>query len=275
MLRGLPGLKMITGWANGVTTERASALLSDGNDDIIISVGSAGGRLVTEQRGEQVTLERGHVHVASNAGPFSLTHLASRTTGLTVSRKAIAALVPDIEDRIAHPLPRFPEGLHLLEGYIGALTAISSFDTPEAARTAVTHIHDLLAHVIGPSRDGAELIAGRGLKAARLRAIKAHIARSLNRSDLSLDTVAAAHRVSPRYLQRLFEGESTNFSAYVIGLRLEYAKRLLCDPHVSDRRVSSIAYECGFRDISHFNRMFRRRYGLTPSEARHDLSSSC
>jgi AraC-like DNA-binding protein len=272
ILRGLPGLKMVAGWANNVTTERASSLLSDGNDDIIVSIGGVGGKLISEQRGKQVTLEHGHIHVTSSAEPFALTHLASRTSGLTVSRKAIAALVPDIEDRIARPLPRFPEGLHLLEGYIGTLTAIPSFDSPETAQTAVTHIHDLLAHLIGPSRDGAELIATRGLKAARLRAIKAHIARSLSRPDLALDTIAAAHRVSPRYLQRLFEGEGTNFSAYVIERRLDCARRLLGDPRIADRRISSIAYECGFRDVSHFNRMFHRRYGLTPSEARRDLS---
>jgi AraC-like DNA-binding protein len=272
-LRGLPGLKLITGWANDVTVERSPTLLADGNDDIMFGFGGAQGRLVTEQRGEQVVLERGYARAFHNAERFTLKHLASTAPGMMVPRKALAALVPDLEDRIARPIPRFPNGLSLLQGYVDALAAMPSLASPGAAETAVTHIHDLLAYIIGPSRDAAEVIAARGLKAARLRAIKAHIARSLRGPDLSLDAIAATHRVSPRYLQRLFEGEGTSFSAYVIDLRLDYARRLLGDSRVVDRRISSIAYECGFRDVSHFNRLFRRRYGLTPSDVRNEASS--
>jgi len=33
-------------------------------------------------------------------------------------------------------------------------------------------------------------------------------------------------------------------------------------------RISDIAFECGFNDLSYFNRCFRRRFGLTPTAAR-------
>jgi AraC-like DNA-binding protein len=35
-----------------------------------------------------------------------------------------------------------------------------------------------------------------------------------------------------------------------------------------ERRISDIAFECGFNDLSYFNRCFRRRFGLTPTAAR-------
>ena len=37
---------------------------------------------------------------------------------------------------------------------------------------------------------------------------------------------------------------------------------------VSERRISDIAFDCGFNDLSYFNRAFRKRFGATPSELR-------
>jgi len=49
-------------------------------------------------------------------------------------------------------------------------------------------------------------------------------------------------------------------------LRLRKAAELLA--RGGDRRISDIAFDCGFNDLSYFNRSFRRRFGLTPSAAR-------
>jgi AraC-like DNA-binding protein len=46
--------------------------------------------------------------------------------------------------------------------------------------------------------------------------------------------------------------------------RLRKAAELARD----ERRISDIAFECGFNDLSYFNRCFRRRFGLTPTAAR-------
>jgi AraC-like DNA-binding protein len=49
-------------------------------------------------------------------------------------------------------------------------------------------------------------------------------------------------------------------------LRLRRAAEWLAQ--AGDRRISDIAFDCGFNDLSYFNRCFRRRFGLTPSAAR-------
>ena len=49
-------------------------------------------------------------------------------------------------------------------------------------------------------------------------------------------------------------------------LRLRKAAELLARD--GERRISDIAFDCGFNDLSYFNRSFRRRFGLTPSAAR-------
>jgi AraC-like DNA-binding protein len=106
------------------------------------------------------------------------------------------------------------------------------------------------------------------VRAARFRAIKLDIANSLGRPDLSVATLADRHACTPRSLQRLFEAEGTTFTDYVLAERLAWAHLLLSDPGRDGDKISAIAYECGFGDISYFNRMFRRRFGVVPSEIR-------
>jgi AraC-like DNA-binding protein len=49
---------------------------------------------------------------------------------------------------------------------------------------------------------------------------------------------------------------------------------MLSDPVLAERTISTIAYEAGFGDVSHFNLAFRRRYGETPSDVRARFSHS-
>jgi AraC-like DNA-binding protein len=112
------------------------------------------------------------------------------------------------------------------------------------------------------------LPSARGMRAARLQAMKADVLANLGRSDLTAASVAARHDVTPRYVQMLFETEGQSFSEFVLEHRLTRVRAMLRDPKLSSRTISGIAYDAGFGDISYFNRVFRQRYGATPSEVR-------
>jgi AraC-like DNA-binding protein len=98
--------------------------------------------------------------------------------------------------------------------------------------------------------------------------IKVDITENLASPDLSVDAVAVRQRVSPRYIQMLFEQEGSTFTQYMISQRLARAHRVLTDPRFADLSITSVAFEVGFGDLSYFNRAFRRCYGGTPSEIR-------
>ncbi|HEY0265114.1 MAG TPA: helix-turn-helix transcriptional regulator, partial [Rhizomicrobium sp.] len=74
--------------------------------------------------------------------------------------------------------------------------------------------------------------------------------------------------LSARYVQQLLEGAGFSFSAYVRECRLDRARQMLCDPGLAHRRISDICGMAGFTDLSHFNRVFRARFGQTPKDAR-------
>src|SRR5262249_24426490 len=105
-----------------------------------------------------------------------------------------------------------------------------------------------------------------------LHAIKNDIVGRLGDSDLTLTAVAARHRVTPRYIHKLFEGDGTTFTRFVLVQRLDLACRMLRTPRPSARTVSPIAFDVGFRHPSNFNRTFRRGYGAAPSDIRNDVA---
>jgi AraC-like DNA-binding protein len=181
--------------------------------------------------------------------------------------RAISPLVAGLDTAYGRPIPADNAALRLLTQYIGILEDTEALIAPDLRRQAITHIHDLMALAIGATRDATEIAKGRGVRAAR-RIIKEDIATQLDRADLSVATIAARHRIKPRWIWRLFEREGTTFTEYVLAQRLARAHRLLADPRYAGQKISTIAFNVGFGDLSYFNRAFRRRYGAAPSELR-------
>ena len=108
----------------------------------------------------------------------------------------------------------------------------------------------------------------RGARAARLQAVRQDIAAHFSQTGFSVADVARRQGVSPRYLQMLLAEAGQSFSTLVQEARLDLARRLLANPRRDATPISDVAMSVGFGDLSHFNRSFRRRFGMTPREAR-------
>jgi YesN/AraC family two-component response regulator len=90
--------------------------------------------------------------------------------------------------------------------------------------------------------------------------------------DLSLGMVARAVNTSTFYFCKLFKrATGLNFTDYVSRVRIEKARNLLLNPNL---RISEIAYEVGFQSLTHFNRVFKRISGESPTEYRAHLKGA-
>lgn len=134
------------------------------------------------------------------------------------------------------------ELLAILEAHAGTLRPIASSASPGAVRSE-------------PPVPGKRRID------VTIDWIHRHLGRELRVADLA----RVAH-VTPASFSRFFHREvGKTFTRYVNDLRCGEACLRL---QVSDRPISAIARECGFATLSHFNRQFRLRYGVTPGRYR-------
>ncbi|MCS0497674.1 acetamidase/formamidase family protein [Ancylobacter sp. MQZ15Z-1] len=139
-----------------------------------------------------------------------------------------------------------------------------------AAETAITELvlSALLAEA-RPEEDNATQV-----QAAHLARVCAQIEARLREPDLSVADIAKAEGLSPRYVQRLFEGQDRAFSDYVRHRRLERCRLDLINPHHADRSIAEIGYRWGFGDQAHFSRVFSAAYGIAPREFRKSSSGA-
>ena len=87
--------------------------------------------------------------------------------------------------------------------------------------------------------------------------------------ELSLEQVAKAVNMSSFYFCKMFKKfTGVNFTEYVSRIRIEKARNLLLNPNL---RISEIAYEVGFQSLTHFNRVFKKVLGQSPTEFRAHL----
>ncbi|TNJ62036.1 helix-turn-helix domain-containing protein [Paenibacillus hemerocallicola] len=100
-----------------------------------------------------------------------------------------------------------------------------------------------------------------GIVAKIMNYVAAHL-----KDDLSREELAEKVYLNPSYLSRLFKKETgQSLSDYIGQVRMEEARRLLSQTNM---KIVQVAEESGYRNVSHFTKMFKRMTGVTPQEYR-------
>lgn len=87
---------------------------------------------------------------------------------------------------------------------------------------------------------------------------------------ITLETMAKTLNVSTFYFCKMFKkAAGLTFTHYLARTRIERAKNILLNPNV---RISEAAYDCGFISLTHFNRIFKRIVGKSPTQYRRSLA---
>ena len=263
--RTMPGLRILTASYTSILRE---GVRQEG--DLLYLCMTLSGTTVGSRRGHEMVLSDGDAVLMTNEeATWTMSSPSSvKIAGIRVPRSAIAPLVPKLENVTMRRITKDTSGLRLLRKYLDVVADDEALAASASQRLIVGHFYDLVALALGASSDAKALAADRTVGAVRLAAIKADILANLDDGKLNVTAVATRHRLTVRYLHKLFESDGITYSEFVLGERLARAYCLLTNPLHSGRAISTIAFELGFNDLSYFNRTFRRRYSATPSEIR-------
>jgi len=127
---------------------------------------------------------------------------------------------------------------------------------------------DLIGLALGARGDPAEIAVTRGLRSARLHDILSTIKSGFHDPAFSSLSVAQRLGLSRRYVNDLLAESGSSFAERVLEMRLHKARTLLMDAAHDRLKVSEIAWRCGFNEVPYFNRRFRLRFGMTPTDLR-------
>ncbi len=247
-----------------VRRERRQVLQT--NDDRYCLARNTGDRAAqVVHRGREFTMRPGAMVLLKLDETFFSADGASykRFTNVHLPMAALRAVVAGVDDLVGRELE--PGGALSLAMDYSDLLLRHPAAVDEAGMAIAQHLMDLASLGLGACGELALAAQRGGLRAVRLNAVLVILSRRFAEPDFSAHKLATAAGLSERYVNELLYETGAGFTMRLNELRLRKAAELLAQR--GERRISDIAFECGFNDLSYFNRCFRRRFGLTPSAA--------
>lgn len=230
-----------------------------GADRLVAGVVLDGGARL-EQDGRQASADPGELVLYTGSRPFRLgirgpyRYFVVDFEGTALARIADRRVTANIE--VSHA-----PAVRILAATLAELADQASRLDPATCREMGEHIVYLLRTalrglVLAPT-------APDGVYEQVLDYIEEHLA-----DELAPSTIAAAHHVSVRYLHKMFQQRGDTVCAYIRRCRLDHIRRTLADPELAHRSVHSVAARWGFAEASHFGKLFRAEFGVSPGEFR-------
>lgn len=246
-------------------TFRDAELVRDGRDHFALIL-SESDNLDVVHRHRDLRLRRGDgtlMHVCETGGIDS----RGNVQYLAVNFSDLRLHYPLLAEAVMHRLPRQSDAMRLVRCYLRSVERNRLGNSTELCEAIRRHVIDLLAIAVSGHGSIGESNSS-SVMAVRLHALLDNIAAHFQDPGLTVTALALQQGISPRYVQRLLETAGISFTSYINELRLQRAFALLAEPRESTQRIIDIALEVGFSDISHFNRLFRSRFGDTPRGVR-------
>lgn len=187
---------------------------------------------------------------------------------LLFPRDRVLAVCPRFEEIEDLPPLRDSAPARLLVRYLNALAhELPDLDTA-ASTAAADAALELLRAAVEPGVPTTRESRRAALRAEIRRYVHAH----LRDPDLGPESIARAHAVSVRALHAVFEDCDESVAGLVRHERLTRCMEDLQAP--GGGSVTEIAFRWGFRDAAHFSRVFKREFGVSPSDVRAGAASA-
>jgi AraC family transcriptional regulator, positive regulator of tynA and feaB len=236
----------------------------DGCDDISFDLMASGSaHVVTDERA--YGLRAGDIAIVDCSRPVRINRSRHRALSLLIPRDQFSAVQCD-PTMFAGRVLR-PHGMvGLLRSHLRAIADQAAHLQPEQRILAVGVATEMALSVLQIETRGS--MDAERFETGLYHAARALIYRHCTDPDFVPERVAAALKCSRTVLYRAFAGREQSVAAMIWSARIEHAQGMLTSPLYSDLLIGEIAFRSGFVDHPTFNRMFRRRYGISPQEAR-------
>ena len=178
-----------------------------------------------------------------------------------------------IEDHVSRRFKPNEQMTRLLVGMIRSVAELFINSPPPNPQALATEIISFVALTIGSEDRGAATDV-RNARYHLRRRIVDFIESHLSDQSLSPKKIAASSRISLSYLYSLFNDNETTVSQFVQTKRLQRAYEILVADPKGHRTVSEVAYEVGFKNVSHFSRCFSRHFKVAPRDVRQTHNAS-
>jgi AraC-like DNA-binding protein len=249
---------------------RTSALVRRDHIPQVFLAVQVAGTTVVEQAGNQAVLRPGDMTVYDSTRPYTLQNRdETELHYFRVPRDALALpqrrIDPLLGVRIgadANPLAA------AVSSFFTTLADSSALDRPDAAGAVAEPSVQLVRALLALHADDDGL-AHDPLHASLALRVQQYVRDHLHERDLTAKRIAAAHHVSVRHLYATLARAGISLHTSIQQQRLEECRRALRDPRCAHMAVATIGSRCGFVDPSHFGRLFKAAYGMTPNEWRH------
>ncbi|MFG1997903.1 helix-turn-helix domain-containing protein [Spirillospora sp. NPDC048911] len=231
-----------------------------------------------EQDGRRTDFHVGDLGLYDSSRPYVAGHIpgvpVSQHLGLQFPRSLLPLPPRDLRRLTAVRIPG--------DRGIGALSSsfllqlarhMDEFSPADVARLSTLTL-DVLTAALAGALEADSQVPPNTRRRALMAQIHAFIRDNLGDASLTPDAIAAAHHISVRYLQKLFQQDGHTVSGWIRERRLEQCRRDLADPRLAAQPIGAIAARWGFPSPPHFSQAFRAAYGLSPSQFRQQQATA-
>jgi len=259
--------------SNATTVTRTPKLAHDPDDPYLFLGLQLSGSSMVVQGDREAVLRPGDLAVYDTRRPYTLVNdngihqhfFRLPIVDLELPGKVLEAVTAT---RIGgdRPLAKIAAG-HLRE-VAENLGQLNGQEAEDVAEPTFALVRALLASQIDDLPEAREHLE-RSLEHRVVRYIRTH----LHENDLSAARIAREHHISVRQLYRLLGRSGIVLGDWVRQQRLEACRRALADPG-DFRTITAVAHQWGFVDMTHFGRVFKAQYGMSPRDWRAAIRSA-
>ncbi|MFJ5264859.1 helix-turn-helix domain-containing protein [Streptomyces sp. NPDC088387] len=257
-------IRICSAQATAVTLRRTERLAREDEEPAVTLGVQMTGSSVVVQNGRECLLGPGDLAVHESIAPYTL--LYDEGVDYRFIRFPRAALaLPDqlLRDTTAVAMGADNPVARLAFTYFSQLAVSDELHEGVHADAVVAPSVELLRAVL-TTQHGNSRLAKAPLEATLSLRITQYIREHLADHDLSAARIAAAHDISVRHLYTVLSRSGISLGDWIRTRRLAECRRELAGPRGRLRTVAAIGRSWGFVDATHFSKVFKQAYGISP-----------